>query len=362
MQLPERGCCCRGPVREEAEGRGVQAYIRIALDYKAMSGLQLDIQPHTVAAALVAARKLKLKPQNIACGSSLRPPRGGRRAADGPIQQARAVQLLCRTNEVGGVVEVTPSADEKTRVPLLFQLQALVKQLPDVIVQGIPTVERAIVNKNKDRCAPPDERPRRLSGSAGQRCGSRGLQVRAAGGGNGPAESDGHAGRGGRPHHHQPRAGGRQLPGHRGRARHHHEGDQVHHGAARHGHRRPPHHAVGRQHDLQGGHVCLPSTREGAAGGPRSLTSDVSVQGEVLGITRFGIAKMKDSVLNLASFEKTTDHLFDAALHGRVDEITGVSESIIMGIPMPAGTGLFKLRQAAKVDLPPQRPSPILSF
>ncbi len=48
------------------------------------------------------------------------------------------------------------------------------------------------------------------------------------------------------------------------------------------------------------------------------------LQGEVLGITRFGIAKMKDSVLMLASFEKTTDHLFDAALHGRTDEITGV--------------------------------------
>ncbi len=49
----------------------------------------------------------------------------------------------------------------------------------------------------------------------------------------------------------------------------------------------------------------------------------MDLQGEVLGITRFGIAKMKDSVLMLASFEKTTDHLFDAALHGRTDEITG---------------------------------------
>ena len=49
----------------------------------------------------------------------------------------------------------------------------------------------------------------------------------------------------------------------------------------------------------------------------------VFVQGEVLGITRFGIAKMKDSVLMLASFEKTTDHLFDAALHGRCDDING---------------------------------------
>lgn len=71
----------------------------------------------------------------------------------------------------------------------------------------------------------------------------------------------------------------------------------------------------------------------------------------------------------LASFEKTTDHLFDAALHGTKvamqkvttdsdvdrsrtvgpfthsmqDPINGVSECIIMGIPMSIGTGLFKL-------------------
>lgn len=63
----------------------------------------------------------------------------------------------------------------------------------------------------------------------------------------------------------------------------------------------------------------------------------------MLGITRTGISKMKDSVLHAASFEKTADHLFDAALHGRIDRVTGVSESIIMGIPMPTGTGLFKL-------------------
>lgn len=49
----------------------------------------------------------------------------------------------------------------------------------------------------------------------------------------------------------------------------------------------------------------------------------LAVQGEVLGMQRFGLAKMKDSVLMLASFEKTTDHLFDAALHGRSDQIDG---------------------------------------
>jgi DNA-directed RNA polymerase III subunit RPC1 len=66
-------------------------------------------------------------------------------------------------------------------------------------------------------------------------------------------------------------------------------------------------------------------------------------QGEILGIQRFGISKMKDSVLMLASFEKTTDHLFDAAVHAREEHIEGVSECIIMGIPVPLGTGLFKV-------------------
>ena len=66
------------------------------------------------------------------------------------------------------------------------------------------------------------------------------------------------------------------------------------------------------------------------------------LQGEVLGITRFGVAKMKDSVLMLASFEKTTDHLFDASAYGKTDCIAGVSESIIMGNPAAKfGTSLY---------------------
>jgi hypothetical protein len=73
------------------------------------------------------------------------------------------------------------------------------------------------------------------------------------------------------------------------------------------------------------------------------LADCMTYKGEVLGITRFGIAKMKDSVLMLASFEKTTDHLFDAALRGATDPVRGVSECIIMGMPMAPGTGLFKL-------------------
>lgn len=68
----------------------------------------------------------------------------------------------------------------------------------------------------------------------------------------------------------------------------------------------------------------------------------IPLQGEVLGITRFGVAKMKDSVLMLASFEKTTDHLFDASAFGKNDSISGVSESIIMGNPAAmCGTSMW---------------------
>ncbi|KAI9670511.1 MAG: hypothetical protein M1817_004378 [Caeruleum heppii] len=74
------------------------------------------------------------------------------------------------------------------------------------------------------------------------------------------------------------------------------------------------------------------------------LLADVmTYKGEVLGITRFGLAKMRDSVLQLASFEKTPDHLFDAAFNMKRDRIEGVSECIIMGQSMSVGTGAFQV-------------------
>ncbi|XP_076809232.1 DNA-directed RNA polymerase III subunit RPC1-like [Clavelina lepadiformis] len=80
------------------------------------------------------------------------------------------------------------------------------------------------------------------------------------------------------------------------------------------------------------------------------LADLMTYKGEVLGITRFGLARMKESVLMLASFEKTADHLFDAAYYGQSDVITGVSECIIMGIPMNIGTGIFKLLHKPKMS------------
>ena len=89
------------------------------------------------------------------------------------------------------------------------------------------------------------------------------------------------------------------------------------------------------------------------------LLGDVmTFKGEVLGITRFGLSKMRDSVLQLASFEKTTDHLFDAAFHMKKDEVQGVSECIILGQSMTIGTGAFGVVRNLMIrdkDLKPKR-------
>ncbi|VVB16666.1 unnamed protein product [Arabis nemorensis] len=82
------------------------------------------------------------------------------------------------------------------------------------------------------------------------------------------------------------------------------------------------------------------------------LLADVmTYRGEVLGIQRTGIQKMDKSVLMQASFERTGDHLFSAAASGKVDNIEGVSECVIMGIPIKLGTGILKVLQRTD-DLP----------
>lgn len=73
------------------------------------------------------------------------------------------------------------------------------------------------------------------------------------------------------------------------------------------------------------------------------LADNMTYKGKVLGYTRHGMSKMKESALMLASFERTADHLFEAAYYGQKDPISGVSESIISGTPIRLGTGFFDL-------------------
>ena len=71
----------------------------------------------------------------------------------------------------------------------------------------------------------------------------------------------------------------------------------------------------------------------------------MTCKGHIIGFTRNGIDKMKDSTLMLASFEKTSDFLFDAAVQSKHDRLKGISEKIIMGQPITVGTGMFDIKQ-----------------
>ncbi len=62
----------------------------------------------------------------------------------------------------------------------------------------------------------------------------------------------------------------------------------------------------------------------------------------LLGITKASLST--ESWISAASFQETTKVLADAAVSGRVDYLRGLKENVIMGRPIPAGTGLARYR------------------
>jgi DNA-directed RNA polymerase subunit beta' len=62
-----------------------------------------------------------------------------------------------------------------------------------------------------------------------------------------------------------------------------------------------------------------------------------------LGITKASL--ITDSFISAASFQETTKVLTQAAVAGKVDNLKGLKENVIMGRLIPAGTGLAKYRQ-----------------
>ena len=60
----------------------------------------------------------------------------------------------------------------------------------------------------------------------------------------------------------------------------------------------------------------------------------------LLGITKASLAT--ESFLSAASFQETTKVLTDAAIKGKVDNLIGIKENVIIGKLIPAGTGLKK--------------------
>ncbi|WP_456421898.1 DNA-directed RNA polymerase subunit A'' [Thermococcus sp.] len=84
------------------------------------------------------------------------------------------------------------------------------------------------------------------------------------------------------------------------------------------------------------------------------LVADMmTLDGVILPIGRHGVVGEKASVLARAAFEITTQHLFEAAERGETDPLNGVVENVLIGQPVPVGTGIVKL--AMNLPLRPKR-------
>jgi DNA-directed RNA polymerase subunit beta' len=62
----------------------------------------------------------------------------------------------------------------------------------------------------------------------------------------------------------------------------------------------------------------------------------------ILGITKASLAT--ESFLSAASFQETTKVLTDASIEGKVDNLLGLKENVIIGKLIPAATGLKRYR------------------
>ncbi|KAL0393419.1 UNVERIFIED_CONTAM: DNA-directed RNA polymerase III subunit [Sesamum latifolium] len=265
------------------------ASIVITLDMKRIQGAQLSIDAYTVKESILQTPRMKLKEQFSfgACEEIVAP------ITDIPVYLLQQVKVLNPRK-----LEVVLQAD---RSKLHFELHALKNKLSKVVVKGINSVERVIIvneSKEKDRTR---KKLKLLVEGTGL------LSVMGTDGVDGKSTTSNHI------------IEVQQTLGIEAARKKIIE--EIHFTMSSHG----------MTIDIR--HMML-------------LADLMTFKGEVLGITRHGVQKMRDSVLMLASFEKTADHLFNASVSGRVDRIEGVSECIIMGIPMQIGTGMLKVRQS----------------
>ncbi|TVX84835.1 DNA-directed RNA polymerase subunit beta' [Paenibacillus agilis] len=68
----------------------------------------------------------------------------------------------------------------------------------------------------------------------------------------------------------------------------------------------------------------------------------------LLGITKASLET--DSFLSAASFQETTRVLTDAAIKGKVDQLLGLKENVIIGKLIPAGTGMNRYRSVKVIN------------
>lgn len=261
-----------------------RAYIRVKVDWKTIEKLQLELNLDDICKAISKAPKMKLVPSDIAAvGNDLILVSVRDLGSTGGITKTRALAwtAISSSNNYG--------ADSD----LFFRAQLLCRALPNICVKGFPDISRAVININEK-----NNKKELLVEGYGLK------DVMTVDG----------------------------VIGKKTVTNHILEMNSVL--------------GIEAARSSIVGEIDYTMSSHGMSVDPRhiQLLGDMmTFKGEVLGITRFGLAKMRDSVLQLASFEKTPDHLFDAAVYMKTDEIEGVSECIILGQGMSIGTGAFKL-------------------
>ncbi|ODV91082.1 hypothetical protein CANCADRAFT_57439 [Tortispora caseinolytica NRRL Y-17796] len=249
-----------------------EIFVRIKINQETIDRLQLELTISDIARSLVNAPKLKIQSNQV------------------HILGDSEVRIV--VNEGSAGLDLKRDSADAAATALYFRAQSLCRALPDVIVAGVPSISRAVINIRDDN--------------------SKELLVE----GYGLREvmnTPGVVGTETFTNHVLEMASVLGIEAARASII-----NEIDYTMSKHGMSVDPRHI--------------------------QLLGDVmTFKGEVLGITRFGLAKMRDSVLQLASFEKTTDHLFDAAFFQKEDKVEGVSESIILGQSMHLGTGAFAL-------------------
>ena len=78
------------------------------------------------------------------------------------------------------------------------------------------------------------------------------------------------------------------------------------------------------------------------------LADTMTSSGLIQGVVRTGITGKKKSPFARAAFEETIKHIIAAAFNGEVEGLVGITENIIVGQPISAGTGKVRLTLDAK--------------
>jgi len=73
------------------------------------------------------------------------------------------------------------------------------------------------------------------------------------------------------------------------------------------------------------------------------LADTMCCDGAISSVGRHGLSGKKASILARAAFEETLKHLINASIRGGEDKLVGVTENVIIGQPIPVGTGIVKL-------------------